>query len=274
MAILEREQQQTQSPQDMMNDIVMRKLQNEKNLAYDLVSKYNTNPKSIKDKDIPRVLQYAEQFGWDTSYGRNKDTAGWFEALGAVVGGGVDAILLDLIKDDWYSNRRTQSFKTAGKIAGLAASLFTPASWMAGAGKATSLASKALRGAAKYLTAPGLVAGGKRALGVALAAKTLPTAARSGPLLAKMASQNVLRTPFTAGNLSAKGGAHLGTLLARSLPAGKFSGLFGTAQKALPYMLPGIGAMRLMSMLGNTQQPNPYDYGQMPEMPMMPQQMP
>jgi len=262
------EEQTTQTPQNMMGSIVMRKMQNEKNLAFDLVARYNKNPKSIEDADIPRVIQYAEQFGWDITQGKEKDTAGWFEALGAVMVGGADAVLLDLIKDSWYSNRRTQSFKTAGKIAGLAASLFTPASWMAGAGKATTGIGKLLRMGGKYMTAPGLVAGGKRALGVALAARGAQAGTAIGALPLKWAQAGAAG----GGKLSSSAGIGLGRMLSKGAPAGKFSGIFGNIGKTMPYILPGIGAMRLMSMLGNTQQPSPYAYGQMPEMPMMPQQ--
>ena len=268
MAILQPDRQQEQSPQQFMNEIAMAKMRNQKNEAYDLVRRYNQNPKSIKDEDIPRVLQSAEMFGWNITTGRQKDTAGWLEAVGAFVGGGVDAVLLDLLKDSWYSTRRTKDYKTAGKITGLVASLFTPASFGAGLSfaRGMTVGQKALTGlkmAAKYLTAPGLTAGTKRMLGMALATRA------SALGVTKMGAMPARWAFATHGKTSAQAGLGLGKLLASGV-GGKIPGAFSGVGKFLPYALPAYGGMRLLGTTfgATSKEPSPYEMAEMPRMPI------
>lgn len=277
--------QPQQTAQGMMDQIMVQKMRLDQNKAYEMVAKYNRNPKSVKDTEIPMVLEAAERYGYDTSSGRDKDTPGFLEAIGSFIGGGIDAVLLDLLKDEWYSNRRTQGWKGAGKIAGLVASLYTPASFMAGtklavtgatgAAKALSIGKNSLLFAAKYLTAPGLAAGTKRALGIALAVRAGNGVAATGMPLVKgwartMAGQArvggaAMRGGTFAGNLSLKLGGAEGFSFAK-MP------WLSNIGKVAPFVLPVYGGMRLLGTLGrvgNTTA-NPYEQMQMPEMPRMP----
>ena len=271
--------QPQQTSQGLMDQIMLQKMRLDQNKAYEMVAKYNRNPKSIKDIEIPMVLEMAERYGYDTSSGRDKDTAGFLEAVGSFIGGGIDAVLLDLLKDEWYSNRRTQGYKNAGKITGLVASLFTPASFMAGtkwavtggnvAQKALSVGKNSLMFAAKYLTAPGLTAGTKRALGVALAARAGGGDVVKGlPLVKEWA--RAAAGPAQLSGLGFKGGRWAGTLLKTGGVGFTKMPWLSNIGKVAPFALPAYGGMRLLGTLGNAGNTtaNPYEQMQMPQMPM------
>ena len=280
--ILPQREQQEQSPQQFMNEIAMAKMRNQKNEAYDLVRRYNQNPKSIKDEDIPRVLQSAEMFGWNITTGRQKDTAGWLEGLTAFVVGGVDGALLDLLKDSWYSTRRTKNHAAAGKVAGLVASLFTPASFGAGLrfAKGMTVGQKALTGlqmAAKYLTAPGLSAGMKRMIGVSIATKV-----GAGSLDAGLKTVNSMVSRWATAGARANASYAIPSavmkryLIGKQIAGGeltKEAGLalaknihFGkSALTALP-MIPSV--FRWTGTLGSSDGGNPYEMAEMPRMPI------
>ena len=185
---------QINAAEQIANDIMARHLRIEQMKAYDDVRKYNANPKSVEDKDLPRILQNAEKFGYSVSAGSLKDTHTFWEALGAIGGGAADAILLDLLKDSWYSTRRTKDFKTAGKILGLATALFLPTSWLAGA-KGANWATKTLN----FGTTFGLGKLGRTAYSQ-LAAGAAKAAAEAGKktLLSKFFANGLVKTALKA----------------------------------------------------------------------------
>lgn len=220
--------QQTTEAMQLANDVMARHIRIEQMKAYDDVAKYNANPKSVKDEDLPRVLQGAERFGYDISHGARKDTATFLEGLGTFAASAGDAILLDLLKDSWYSSRRTKTWKTAGKILGFATALFLPTAWAAGV-KGTGIASKGFNFLFKYASTPGV---GVRAR---LALSKVGSAARAAA--------------ETAGKAQ----------VAKALFGGKLAKF---AMHAAP-----LGVAIGPKLFAPKQPYGQYDYGQMPQMP-------
>jgi len=187
------ERKTTDTPEKFAREIQLQKMKSEVQRKKELIAEYNRNPRSISDGELPEILAAANDRGMPTDMGRRKDTARTIEALTAIGVGFADSVLLGILKDEWYSNRRTKNHAKAGKIAGIIASLATPASWAAGAKAGGNVLMNALRLGGKYATLPGLVAGGKRLAGAYKLSKLGLTAAQAAGQSAKQVGSRIAR---------------------------------------------------------------------------------
>jgi len=119
-----------------------------------MARQYNENPTIFTDMEVSWIKKTAPQLGIDISEGLRKDKIKFKDNVGknllAGAGGVVDAVLFDLLKDTWYSDRHTKAAKNIGKVAGTVGSLAYGAGLIGGGTKAAKAAMSAKTLAATY----------------------------------------------------------------------------------------------------------------------------
>lgn len=119
-----------------------------------MARQYNENPTIFTDMEVSWLKKTAPQLGIDISEGLRKDKIKFKDNVGknilAGIGGVADAVLFDLLKDTWYSDRHTKTAKNIGKVAGTVGSLAYGAGWLGGGAKAAKAAMSAKALATTY----------------------------------------------------------------------------------------------------------------------------
>jgi hypothetical protein len=255
--------QQRMGAAQLQDSIQTRQLALAQQRAHQLVAKYNKNPKAMNQEEVMQAKAMGQTFGYDTRRGDKKDTAGVWDAILGFGGGALDSILLGILKDEWYTNRRNGDYATAGKIAGIIGSIAVGGvpglakgaavtgkgiagtlSGTLGSGKAANIANKVLTGYMKYGTAPGatrnIVNAAKMGLGATNASGGLEgirTAIGSNPNAPRWLTEAMIN-PGAA------------------------------ASSALPYAVGGIGAMGLLGQVGRSFSGGYQEDEMLPQIPM------
>jgi len=170
----------------------------EKRRLASMVRQFNEDPVSFTDAEVKWVTQTAPAMGFDISEGLRKDDAhraGFGKHLLAGGVGALDALLFDLLKDTWYSDRHTKTAKNAGKIAGTLASLYYGGALAKGVGK--GIAGLTAAGAGRGL-------GSAYTTGLA-AAKGVGIAGKAGYIPKAIAFAKPMVRPLFTGGLALRG---------------------------------------------------------------------
>ncbi len=85
---------------------------------YKDISRYYEDPKSYSNEDLLRLQQKGAEYGLNVDLASG-DKANVLEQLGAGMVGALDGLLFDMIPDDVYSSRRTETARTIGNWAGI-----------------------------------------------------------------------------------------------------------------------------------------------------------
>jgi len=85
---------------------------------YKEVSRYYEDPKAYSNEDLNRLQQTGSKYGLQIDLASG-DKATVLENLGAGIVGALDGLLFDLIPDEKYSSRRTETARAIGNWAGI-----------------------------------------------------------------------------------------------------------------------------------------------------------
>jgi hypothetical protein len=263
--------QQRMGAAQLQDSIQTRQLALAQQRAHQLVAKYNKNPKAMNQEEVMQAKAMGQTFGYDTRRGDKKDTAGVWDAILGFGGGALDSILLGILKDEWYTNRRNGDYATAGKIAGIIGSIAVGGvpglakgaavtgkgiagtlSGTLGSGKAANIANKVLTGYMKYGTAPGATRNIVNATKTGLGAIKAANAPGGGLEAIRMAIESNPNAPRWLIEAMINPGA-----------AAK-----GVVSAALPYAAGGIGTMGLLGQAGRSFSGGYQEDEMLPQIPM------
>ena len=107
-----------QLQQALMSSLVSDSRTKQMQALYNSVSDYYNNPKRYSDEELYSLQKRAAEYGVNVDIA-STDKATFMENLGAGIVGSLDSMLFDLIPDDMYSSRRTDTARTIGNWAGI-----------------------------------------------------------------------------------------------------------------------------------------------------------
>lgn len=130
-----------------MAEVQQRQLENAENKRRELevIEAFNEDPGRFTKDQQMRIAYTANSYGVNTRGAAQNDEPTSYDKWKAGIGGAVDSLLFGILKNDWYTDERTEQYANIGRIAGAVAGLAIPGSAFGTVGKVLLGGSKGLK---------------------------------------------------------------------------------------------------------------------------------